>query len=94
MPTRASLVVQMVKHLPTMQETRVRSLDRKDPLEEEKVTHSSTVAWKIPWMEDPDRLRVNGVAKSRTRLSAFTFTFTLRYLEIILEEPCRICSNF
>ena len=61
MPTRASLVVQMVKHLPAMQETQVRSLDREDPLEEEKATHSSTVAWKIPWTEDPGRLRSMGL---------------------------------
>ena len=61
MPTRASLVVQMGKHLPAMQETQVRSLDREDPLEEEKATHSSTVAWKIPWTEDPGRLRSMGL---------------------------------
>ena len=61
MPTRASLVVQMVKHLPAMQETQVRSLDWEDPLEEEKATHSSTVAWKIPWTEDPGRLRSMGL---------------------------------
>ena len=61
MHTRASLVVQMVKHLPAMQETQVRSLDREDPLEEEKATHSSTVAWKIPWTEDPGRLRSMGL---------------------------------
>ena len=61
MPTRASLVVRMVKHLPAMQETQVRSLDREDPLEEEKATHSSTVAWKIPWTEDPGRLRSMGL---------------------------------
>ena len=43
-----SLVAQMVKRLPTMQETRVQSLSREDPLEEEMATHSSTLAWKIP----------------------------------------------
>ena len=45
-----SLVAQMVKHLPTMQETRVWSLGRDDPLEKEMATHTSTLAWKIPWM--------------------------------------------
>ena len=45
----ASLVAQTVKRLPTMQETRVRSLGREDPLEKEMATHSSTLAWKIPW---------------------------------------------
>ena len=63
-----SLVAQMVKHLPTLRETRVRSLGQKDPLEKE--THSSTLAWRIPWMEEP---AVHGVAKSRTRLSDFTY---------------------
>ena len=50
-----SLVAQMVKHLPTMLETRVQSLGGEDPLEKEMVTHSSTFAWKIPW-EKPGRL--------------------------------------
>ena len=51
----SSLVAQMVKHLPTIQETRVQSLGLEDPLEKEMATHSSTLAWKIPWMEDPGR---------------------------------------
>ena len=51
----ASLVAQMVKRLPTMQETRVRSLGREDPLEKEMATHSSSLAWKIPWTEQPGR---------------------------------------
>ena len=46
-----SLVAQMVKCLPAMRETKVHSLGRKDPLEKEMATHSSTLAWKIPWME-------------------------------------------
>ena len=45
-------MAQTGKHLPTMQETWVRSLGREDPLEKEMATHSSTLAWKIPWMED------------------------------------------
>ena len=51
-----SLVAQMVKHLLTMQKTRVQSLGWEDPLEQEMTTHSSTLAWKIPWMEECDRL--------------------------------------
>ena len=43
----------MVKHLSTMRETWVRSLGQEDPLEKEMATHSSTLAWKIPWMEKP-----------------------------------------
>ena len=46
----------MVKHLPTMQETQIRSLRQVDPLEKEMATHSSTLAWKIPWTEEPGRL--------------------------------------
>ena len=53
-----SLVDQMVKHLPTMQETQVRSLGQEDPLEKE--THSSTPAWKIPWTEESGQLQSMG----------------------------------
>ena len=52
----ASLVAQMVKCLPAVQETRVRSLDQEDPLEKEMATHSSTLAGKIPWTEEPGRI--------------------------------------
>ena len=51
-----NLVAQMVKRLPTMQETGVQSLGREDLLEKEMATHSSILAWKIPWMEEPGRL--------------------------------------
>ena len=50
----------MVKRLPTMKETWVWSLGREDPLEKEMATHSSTLAWKIPWMEEPGRLQSMG----------------------------------
>ena len=50
----------MVKHLPAMQETQVRSLDRKDLLEKEMATHSSTPAWRMPWTEEPGRLQSMG----------------------------------
>ena len=53
-------MAQMVKRLPTMQETRVRSLGWEDPLEKEMVIHSSTLAWKIPWMEELHRLQSTG----------------------------------
>ena len=56
----ASLVAQMVKHLPAMRETRVRSPSRDGPLEKEMATHSSTLAWKIPWTEEPGRLQSMG----------------------------------
>ena len=57
---RSSLVAQTVKHLPTIRETQVRSLGWEDPLEKETATHSSTLAWKIPWMEEPGRLQSMG----------------------------------
>ena len=55
-----SLVAQKVKRLPTIQETQVQSLGREDPLEKEMATHSSTLAWRIPWMEDPVKLQSMG----------------------------------
>ena len=51
------LVTQPVRSLPAMQETRVRSLGWEDPLEKEMETHSSILAWKILWTEEPDRLQ-------------------------------------
>ena len=65
-------MVQTVKHLPVMQETHVRSLGWKDPLEKDMATHSSILAWRIPWIEEPGGLQVHGVTKSRTQLSDFT----------------------
>ena len=53
-----------------------------EPCGEGMATHSSTLAWKIPWMEEPSRLHpVHGVAKSQTQLSDFTFTFLFNALE-------------
>ena len=56
----ASLVAQRLKPLPGIQETWVRPLGREDPLEKEMATHSSTLAWKIPWREEPGRLQSMG----------------------------------
>ena len=56
----ASLVPQMVKHLPAKGKTWVQSLGREDPLEKEMATHSSTLAWKIPWTEEPGKLQSMG----------------------------------
>ena len=56
----AFLVAQTVKRLPALRETRVRSLGREDPLEKKMAIHSRTLAWKIPWTEDPDRLQSMG----------------------------------
>ena len=56
----ASLVAQTIKRLPAMRETRVQPLGWEDPLEKEMATHSSTLAWKIPWTEEPGRLQSMG----------------------------------
>ena len=61
----ASLVAQMVKRLPAMQETRVQFLGREDLLEKEIATYSSILAWKIPWMEEPGRLQSMGQQRVR-----------------------------
>ena len=60
------LVAQMVKNVRAMQETWVRSLGQEDPLEKGMATHSSFLAWKIPWTEGPGGLQSMGVAKSQT----------------------------
>ena len=56
----ASLVAHMVKNLPAMWETQVQSLGQEDPLEEEMATHSSILAWRIPWTKEPGRLQSMG----------------------------------
>ena len=57
---------QMVKNLPEMQETWVQFLGQEDPLEKEMATHSSILAWRIQWTEEPDRLQYMGSQKSDT----------------------------
>ena len=57
---RTSLVFQMVKRLPTILETQVQALGWEDPLEKEMATHSSILAWRIPWTEEPCRLQSMG----------------------------------
>ena len=59
------LVAQVVKHLPTMQETQVQSLGQEDPLEREMATHSSILAWKTPWTEKPGGLQSMGSPRVR-----------------------------
>ena len=58
-----SLVAQMVKRLPAMWEIWIQSLGQEDPLEKEMATHSSTLAWKIPWMEEPGGLQSMGLQR-------------------------------
>ena len=62
----ASLVAQMVKRLPAMRETWVQSLGWEDPLEKEMATHSSILAWKIPWTKEPGGLQSMGRKESDT----------------------------
>ena len=90
----ASQVAQMVKSLPAMQETRVQSLGWEDPLEKEMKTYSSTLAWNIPWMEEPGRLQSMGSQRVRqdwgTSLS-LSFFLCLRH-ETTLGHPWIGCS--
>ena len=65
----------MVKKLPAVQKTWVPSLGREDPLEKEMAPHSSTLAWKIPWKEEPSKLLSMGLQRVRHNCD-FTFTFT------------------
>ena len=64
-------MAQRLKRLPAIQETWVLSLGREDPLEKEMATHSSILAWRIPWTEEPGRLQSSG-SQSQTRLNDFT----------------------
>ena len=61
--TGASLVAQMVKNMPAIQETQVQSLGREDPLEKEMTTHSSILTWRIPWAEEAGELQSMGMQR-------------------------------
>ena len=82
-----SLVAQMVKNLPVMQETHVWSPNQEDPLEKGMATHSSILAWRIPWTEEPGRLQSMGLQRVRhdwaTNIFIFTF-YTILGLHIHL----------
>ena len=77
----ASLVAQTVKRLSAMRESRVRFLGREYPLEKAMAPHSSTLAWKIPRTEEPDRLQSMGSQRVRHDFT-FTFAFTLHVTEV------------
>ena len=79
----ASLVVQLVKNLPVMQETRVWSLGWEDPLEKEMATHSSTLAWRIPWTEEPGRPQSMG-SQSQTLLCDYVHAHVHAWKEIFM----------
>ena len=69
MRKQASLVAQVVKNLPAMQEPWVQSLSQEDPLEKEMATHSNILAWEISWTEEPGGLQSVRSQKSQTRFS-------------------------
>ena len=75
--TGTSLVAQTAKNLPTMWETQLHSLGREDPLEKEMATHSSILAWKIPWLEEAGRLQSMGLQRVGHDGVTNTFTFIL-----------------
>ena len=78
MKFEAILVAQRLKHLLGMRETRVRSLG--NPLEKEMATPSNTLAWRIPWMEEPGRLQSMGSQRVGHDFTfTFTFTFTFEF---------------
>ena len=89
---RASLVAQTVKNLPAMQETWVWFLGREDLLEEGMAAHSSILAWRIPWMEEPGGL-FHGVAKSQTQLNdLLTILWNLNSDKIFLVFYLFLCT--
>ena len=69
----------MVKDLPAIQETQVRSLGQEDPLEKKMATHSSILAWRIPWTEEPGRLQSMRSQRVGHNWAANTFTFMMKY---------------
>ena len=83
---KESLVAQMVKNLPAMQETQVRSLGQEDPLEEEMATHSGIVAWRIPWTEESDGLQVMGSQRVGHNWVTNTFTFKQWLASVLWDE--------
>ena len=94
--TGASLVSQMVKRLPAMRETQVWSLGREDPLEKETAIHSSILAWRISWTEEPGRLQSTGCKElDTTELLHFSLSLPLKrprgITQTFKKERCIIC---
>ena len=82
-----------LKNLSTVQETRVRSLDWEDPLEEEMATHSSLLAWEIPWTEEPGGLRSGGHEDSDTTEQLNHCCHQLSSLRTLLVRAWGRCSG-
>ena len=75
-------MAQMVKNLPTMQETQVQSLGQKDPLEKGMATHTSILTWRIPWTEEPSELQSMGSQRIRHDWVTTTFTSQVSHMDI------------
>ena len=87
------MVAQRLKSLPGMQETQVQSLGWEDPLEKEMATHSSTLAWKIPWMEQPGGIQSTGSQRvGHDRVTSLSHP--LHFGEWILYGLCRFLSQY
>ena len=82
----ASLVAQMIKNLPTKQETWVRSLSQEDPLEKGMATHSNILAWRIPWTEEPGRLWSMGLQTDTTEAAQHSTQHTFFKLTVVLQQ--------
>ena len=89
---RASLVAQMVKNMPSMQETQGWSLDRECTMKKGMATHSSTLAWRIPWLEEPGRLQIMGSQRVRHNCVTFIFLWVLELVHLFHNQasssPC------
>ena len=86
-------MAQTVKRLPAIQETQLQFLGQEDPLEKETAIHSSTLAWKIPWMEEPDRLWSMGSQRvGHDWMTLLSFTFLSR--EVYTDSPDQITPPF
>ena len=89
--TGDSLVAQRLKRLRGILETRVRSLGREDPLEKEMATHSSTLAWRIPWMEEPAGLQSTGSQRVRHNWATSLSLFMLSQSKANAAPKCSLC---
>ena len=84
----------MVKNLPAIQETGVRSLGQEDPLEKEMAPHSSTLAWKIPWTEEPGRLQSTGSQRVRHNwATSLSLSFLFRNVKMRQSVLSYVCGN-
>ena len=81
----ASLIAQLVKNLPIVQETWVWSLGWDDPLEKEMATHSSILAWKISWTEEPGELQSIGLQRVEHDWATNTYLLTWVYEDILIK---------